>query len=143
MTESLSQLPIIQFYLTSMTNYSQETTHSAIHRTLKSTFKQVPFFAFVRRSPNLLRDLLVRAKLANDDKKPKLPASTFRCNSRHGCLTCPYISHGKTLYTFTNTGKQDKLNITLYYLSDSTNLTYLIQCRRCKKQCIGETKRNS
>ena len=34
--------------------------------------------------------------------------------------------------------KQDKLNITLL---DSTNLTYMIQCKRCKKQYVGETKR--
>ena len=28
-----------------------------------------------------------------------------------------------------------------YITCDSTNLTYMIQCKRCKKQCICETKR--
>jgi len=67
------------------------------------------------------------------------PAGTFHCNSRHGCLTCPYINHGKTLYTFTNTGetRQIKHHITC----DSTNLTYMIQRKRCKKNIISETKR--
>ena len=71
---------------------------------------------------------------------PKPPAGTFRCNSRHGYLTSPYINHGKTSYTFTNTGetRQIKHHITN---CDSTNLTYMIQCKRCKKQYIGETKR--
>ena len=67
-------------------------------------------------------------KLGNNDDTPKPPAGTFRCNSRHGCLTCPYINHGKTSYTFTNTGETIKHHITC----DSTNLTYMIQCKRCK-----------
>ena len=50
-----------------------------------------------------------------------------------------YLNHGKTSYTFTNTGetRQIKHHITC----DSTNLTYMIQCKRCKKQYIGETER--
>ena len=50
-----------------------------------------------------------------------------------------YLNHGKTSYTFTNTGetRQIKHHITC----DSANLTYMIQCKRCKKQYIGETKR--
>ena len=58
---------------------------------------------------------------------------------RHSRLTCPYINHGNTSYPFNNTGgtRQIKHHIT----RDSTNLTYMIQCKRCKKQYIGETKR--
>ena len=76
-------------------------------------------------------------KLGNNDDTPKPPAGTFCCNSRHGCLTCPYINHGKTSYTFTNTGETIKHHITC----DSTNLTYMIQCKRCKNQYMGKTKR--
>ena len=61
------------------------------------------------------------------------------CNSKHGCLTCPYIDNGRTTYTCTNTGevRQIKQHIT----GESSNLTYMIECLRCKKQYIGETKR--
>ena len=69
-------------------------------------------------------------KLGNNDDTPKPPAGTFRCNSRHGCLTCPYISHGKSSYTFTNT--EETRQIKNHYTCDSTNLTYMIQCKRCK-----------
>ena len=100
-------------------------------------YNHVPVVAF-RRSPNL-RDLLIRAKLANNNNSPKPPAGTFRCNSRHGCLTSPYITHEKTSYTFTNTG--EKRQIKHYITCDSTNLTYMIQCKRCKRQYVGETKR--
>ena len=106
-------------------------------KSLKKVFKEVPVVAF-RRSPNL-RHLLVWAKLANNYNTPKPSAGTFRCNSRHGCLTCPYINYWKTSYTFTNTGetRQIKHHITC----DSTNLTYMIQWKRKKKQCRSETKR--
>ena len=57
-------------------------------------YNHVPVVAF-RCSPNL-RDLLIRAKLANNNNTPKPSAGTFRCNSRHGCLTSPYITHEKT-----------------------------------------------
>ena len=104
---------------------------------LKNIFKEVPVVAF-RRSPNL-RDLLVRAKLASTNKTPKLSAGTFRCGSKHGCLTCPFIENGRTSYTFTNTGetRQIKHHITC----NSTNLTYMIECKKCNKQYIGVTKR--
>ena len=85
------------------------------------------------RSPNL-RDLLVCAKLANNDNAPKPPAGTIHCNSRPDCSPAHTLS-----YTFTNTGetRQIKHHITC----DSANLTYMIQCKRCKKQYIGETER--
>ena len=78
-------------------------------------------------------------KLGNNDDTPKPPAGTFRCNSRHGCLTCPYINHGKSSYTFTNT--EETRQIKNHITCDSTNLTYMIQCKRCKKQYMGKTKR--
>ena len=81
----------------------------------------------------------VRAKLKNTNTTPKLTSGTFRCNSTHGCLTCPYIDDARTSYTFSNAGetRQIKQHITC----NSTNLTYMIECKKCKKQYIGETKR--
>lgn len=70
---------------------------------LNKIFKETPFIAY-RRSPNL-RDLLVWAKLNNNNTMLKPTSGTFRCNSKHGCLTCPYIDNGRTTYTFSNTGE--------------------------------------
>ena len=78
-------------------------------------------------------------KLGNNDDTPKPPAGTFRCNSRHGCHTWPYINHEKSSYTFTNTGETRQIKYLI--TCDSTNLTYMIQCKRCKKQYMGKTKR--
>ena len=109
MTESL---PITQLYLTFILRKKQPIQQSTEH--LRNIFKEVPVVTF-RRSGTKLRDLLVRVKLANNDNTPKPPVGTFRCNSRHGCLTCPYINHGKH-YTLSPTQeKQDKLSITYTY----------------------------
>ena len=109
MTESL---PITQLYLTFILRKKQPIQQSTEH--LRNIFKEVPVVTF-RRSGTKLRDLRVRVKLANNDSTPKPPVGTLRCNSRHGCLTSPYINHGKH-YTLSPTQeKQDKLSITYTY----------------------------
>ena len=106
---------------------------------LHEIFKETPVVAY-RRSPNL-RDLLVRAKLKNPPtaNQPNHPFGTFRCNSKHGCLTCPHIDNERTNYTFNNTGEVREIKQQM--TCKSTNLIYMIECKRCKKQYIGETKR--
>ena len=65
---------------------------------------------------------------------------TYRCNSRHGCPTCPYIENGRRFCKFESTGEM--WNIEKCITCKSTNLIYLLECKKCKKQYIGETKRS-
>ena len=37
--------------------------------------------------------------------QPNHSFGTFRCNSKHGCLTCPHIDNERTNYTVNNKGK--------------------------------------
>ena len=106
---------------------------------LHEIFKETPVVAY-GRSPNL-RDVLLRAKLNNraNTAQPNHSPDTFRCNSKHGCLTCPLIDDGRTSYTFSNTGEVREIKQQM--TCESTNLTYMIECKRCGKQYIGETKR--
>ena len=77
----------------------------------------------------------------------------------------PYINHGNTSYTRVDhtlsptqelpplshptpppppqqpPGAGETRQIKHHIIYDSTNLTYMIQCKRCKKKNIGETKR--
>ena len=98
--------------------------------------------------PNIHKILHRKQPILHSSERLKTPNTTlkttpgtFRCESKRGCLTCPHIDHGRTTYTFSNTGevRQIKQHITCI----STNLTYMIECLRCKKkkQYIGETKR--
>ena len=93
-----------------------------------------------RCSPNL-RNLLVHAKLKSPECNTlrHLPG-TFRCNSRHGCLTCPNIDDGRTTYMFSITGKTREIK--QHITCKSNNLTYMIECNNCKKHYIRETKRS-
>ena len=113
----------------------------SLHSTerLHEIFKETPVVAY-RRSPNL-RDLLVRATLQNPAIAIQSNHSfgTFRCNSKHGCLTCPYIDNERTNYTFNKTGEVREIKQQM--TCKSKNLIYMIECKRCKKQYLGETKR--
>ena len=127
--QSPSPSLITQHYLISKKYFTGNNLFSTPQIRVQKIFTDKPFIAY-RRSPNL-RDLLVRAKLKNPNTTPKLTSGTFRCNSTHGCLTCPYIDDARTSYTFSNTGetRQIKQHITC----NSTNLTYMIECKKCKK----------
>ena len=81
------------------------------------------------------------AKLQNPGTttQPNHSFGTFCCNSKHGCLTCPHIDNERTNYTVNNTGEVREIKQQMTW--KSTNLIYMIECKRCKKQYIGETKR--
>ena len=103
----------------------------------KETFSCPPALAY-KRSPNL-RDLLVRTKLRNRTKRQdKAPSGIYKCNHPR-CLTCPFLQEGQNKYTFSATKKERHINDTLN--CKSKNLIYLIECKKCAKQYIGETKR--
>ena len=99
-----------------------------------NVFKATPLVAF--RRTNNLSDLLVSAKLRNPTQN-NLPHGSFRCGDN--CLTCNYITDGRTSYTFHSTG--ETRHITHHIDRNSKNVIYMVHCNRCHKQYIGETKR--
>ena len=99
-----------------------------------NVFKSIPLVAF-RRTDNL-SDKLVRSKLRTVTKTNASKGS-FRCGN--DCITCHYITDGRTNYTFSATGETRP--IPDHIDCNSKNLIYMVHCRRCDKQYIGETKR--
>ena len=97
-------------------------------------FKTAPIVAF--RRGNNLSNFLVRAKLRNPSQNNR-PRGSYQCGKN--CLTCTYISDGLTTYTFHSTG--ETRFITHHINCNSKNVIYMVQCNRCHKQYIGETKR--
>ena len=55
------------------------------------------------------------------------------------CLTCPFLQQGQLKYTFSATKEERRITDSLSCKSKS--LIYLIECKKCGKQYIGETKR--
>ena len=70
-------------------------------------------------------------------KTVSFPSITF-LNNRN-CTTCPYIEHGRNQYTFYSTGETHYIKS--HIACETFNVIYLIQCRLCNLQYIGETKR--
>ena len=104
----------------------------------RNVFKNLPLVAY-RRCKNI-SDILVRAQLTNstDTSSSRPTPGSFRCNNRN-CTTCPYIEHGRNQYTFHSTGETH--HIKSHITCETFNVIYLIQCRLCNLQYIGETKR--
>ena len=91
--------------------------------------KTTPLVAF-RRTDNL-SDILVRSRQTDVIK------GSFRCGKN--CITCRYITDGRTNYTFSATGEISTIHD--HIDCNSKNLIYMIHCLRCNKQYISETKR--
>ena len=53
--------------------------------------------------------------------------------------TCPYIEHGRNQYTFHSTCEAH--HVQSHITCETFDVVYLIQCRLCSLQYIGETKR--
>lgn len=99
-----------------------------------SVFTSVPLVAF--RRTNNLSDILVKSKLRTVTQT-NVPKGSFRCGNN--CITCHYITDGRTNYTFSATG--ETRTIPDHIDCNSKNLIYMVHCLRCNKQYIGETKR--
>lgn len=98
--------------------------------TLKGIFQQPPLLAF-RQPPNLRHKLISRKlhsdyEVTNNGSKP--------CNKKR-CKLCNQINLSKSV-THTN----GTFNIMGSYSCTSSNVVYLIQCKRCSKgSYVGET----
>lgn len=96
---------------------------------MATVFKEPPMAAF--RRPRNLKDMVVRARLDNP-----LPNGGFRTCSDKRCLLC---KHSEDTDTFRSpvTGRNYKIfgNTSCH----TNNCIYLISCKACQKQYVGET----
>ena len=96
---------------------------------LRQVLPDAPLIAYRRQKT--LRDLLVRAEL-KDTIEDNNPNRNSPCNYKH-CKTCQHINciknHITTQFHKVQTSATCK----------TSNLVYLIECSRCRKQYVGET----
>ena len=97
---------------------------------LRQAIPSLPIIAFHR--PRNLSDLLVHAVISPETRDPP---GNFRCEARR-CKTCPILVATDT-FASSMTGEHFKLK--LRASCKTTNVIYLIQCRRCGLQYVGET----
>ena len=104
--------------------------------TMAETFKNAPMVAYKR--PRNIKDYLVKTKLPPPATRPKriLPGM-HKCNRRRTCVICPYIKEGRK---FKSNFSSKSVEITRHHTCEALNCIYLIQCKKCNQQYIGETK---
>ena len=97
-------------------------------------FPEPPITAF--RSEKNISSHLVRAS----HPQPLMPdpAGTFPCN-RVRCNTCPVVSKDKLLSVVGP--NNNSFNIKEHFTCTSTNIVYILTCKRCTILYVGETKR--
>ena len=132
--EKTSRTPLVVTYhplLPSFVSITRRHLH-ILHLTerLRTAFPSPPLIVF--RRPKNLKDLLVRAQLTSARRETP---GNFRCGSVR-CKTCP-ILRTTDVFTSHTTGEQFKVKGRAS--CKSYNIIYLIQCRRCGHQYVGET----
>ena len=104
----------------------------------RNVFKNLPLVAY--RRCKTISDILFRAQLTEtpDPNNSRAAPGSFRRNSGN-CATCSYIKHGRNQYTFHSTS--ETFHIKSHITCTTSTVIYMIQCRLCNLQYIGETAR--
>ena len=103
---------------------------------LKEVFPVPPLVAY-KRPPNI-KDKVIRSKVPppnNSRPKRKVPGMK-KCNR---CGACPYVREGKAVQA-TSTNYKTDINCSVD--CSTSNIIYLLGCKKCPQQYIGETERS-
>ena len=129
-----SRIPLVTTFHPSLLGISAilkenlPTLHQS--KRMKKCIPSPPLVSY--RKPRSIKDHLVRSRLDNP-----MPVCSFSTCSNKRCKLCPK-SQATSTFISTNTGHEYKIltNVSC----KSKNVVYLITCRVCKKQYIGETE---
>ena len=129
-----ARTPLVVTYHPMLPSFQSTTRqHQTILQTserLRKLFPSLPLIAF--RRPKNLKDLLVRASLkpAIQNEPGNRPCGAARCK------TCPILL-ATDVFSSHSTGEQFQVKVTASCKSSS--VIYLITCKRCGQQYVGET----
>ena len=102
---------------------------------LSEIFPLPPLVAY-KRPPNI-KQKIIRAKIPSVSSRPKRESKGMRrCLN---CAACPFIKEGHTVQATQSNFKVD-INVQANCLT--TNCIYLLGCKRCPQQYIGESERS-
>ena len=96
--------------------------------------------------PNL-KKIITRSPLDTDikktglqpsDKSYSIPLLPTKCN-RRDCLVCPMLIEANA---FRSTTTNEKIHIRSRLTCSSMNIIYILQCKTCKLQYVGQTTRS-
>ena len=101
---------------------------------MKSFYPQPRLIAYKR--PMNLKDYLIRAKIPPQKTRPKrFQNGMFKCNKP--CSICPFVRQQKVVKA---TNNDNKVQLKNHHTCEDKNVVYIVQCKKCNDQYIGETK---
>ena len=128
-----SRVPLVTTYhpalkiLNNILRKNLPTLHK--NERMANVFKEPPLVSY--RRPRNIKDMVVRTRLDNP-----LPVASFKTCLDNRCLLCKH-SNDTNDFSSTSTGRSYKI---LQSTSCNTNnCVYLITCKVCQKQYVGET----
>ena len=102
---------------------------------MKEVFPAPPLIAYTR--PKTIKDHLIRAKLPSSNTRPKRTIPGMHKCGKLSCRICSYVSTGKVIKaTYTNASVQ----LSKSFDCQTSNIVYIVSCKKCKDQYIGQTK---
>ena len=102
---------------------------------MAEVFPAPPLIAYTR--PKTIKDHLIRAKVPSSNKRPKRIIPGMHKCGKFSCKICSYVSTGKVIKaTYTNASVQ----LSKSFDCQTTNVVYIVRCKRCNDQYIGQTK---
>ena len=143
--KSCNRIPFVVTY-----HPTHSTIASTIHKYLpilhtssrcKEAIPEPPMVAF--RRPTNIKDLVVRSTL----KAPSTEATNPGFSPCKQCAACKHqheghrIQHTVSSNSITSTTSGESFTIHHSLNCMSTNIIYVITCKRCSQQYVGETKR--
>ena len=134
--KDITRVPLVATYHPALTRLAHITKKylPTLHTSekLKKAIPNPPIIAF--RRPRNLRDLLVRTSLHTP--APPTDAGNYACKTPR-CKTCHILST-TTIFKSNVTGRRHKVRA--HITCKTSNLVYLISCRKCSIQYVGETE---
>ena len=132
--DKTARIPLVVTYHPNLPSLKLTTNqhHSILNTSerLRKAFPSFPLIAF--RRPKNLKDLLVRASL----KPPSYNKPGNRPCGAARCKTCPILL---ATDEFSSHVTGEKFKVKFNASCKSSSVVYLITCRRCGQQYVGET----
>ena len=105
---------------------------------LQQVFPSAPIVAYKRQKN--IREVVIKAKVPPLYSRPRRIQNGYKKCIAPSCLTCPYSIPGK-LVKATATNYSVEVNCSVS--CDTKNVIYLITCKHCRKQYVGESHRTA
>ena len=105
---------------------------------LRQVFPLPPLIAY--RRPKNIREMVIKARVPPVYIRPTRIQTGYKKCTNVSCLTCPYSIPGKLIKS---SASDFKIEVNASVNCKSRNIIYLLTCKHCGDQYVGETDREA